>query len=94
MNQENILAENLIGLVPTGYLGTVFKKQLVIRKVVDFINRKRGLENVNGGYSGWSVGNVSNPADAAFVICGVSSPGGSGSSGKRTNFREWSRKYK
>lgn len=69
------------------------QKQLVIRKVVDFINRKRGLENVNGGYSGWSVGNVSNPADAAFVICGVSSPGGSGSSGKRTNVIKgvWSR---
>jgi hypothetical protein len=63
----------------------VLLRQTLIEKVIATINRKRGLENVHGGYSGWNVGNVKNPADAAFVICGVSSPGGSGSSGKRTN---------
>jgi len=69
------------------------KKQIIIKKVLEAIARKRGLENVHNGYSGWSTGTVPNPAEAAFVICGVSSPGGSSPSGKRTNVIKgvWSR---
>lgn len=71
----------------------ILTKKTITDKILKFIGRKRGLENIHGGYSGWNTTNVPNPADAAFVICGVSSPGGGGSSGKRTNVIKgvWSR---
>ena len=45
----------------------------------------RGLENCHDGYSGWNLKDIPNPAEAVFLIAGVSTPNGSTSSGKRTN---------
>jgi hypothetical protein len=45
----------------------------------------RDLKNCLNGYHGWNLKDVPNPAEAAFLIAGVSSPNGGSPSGKRTN---------